>query len=96
MTFHFHQDAEAEFLRTVDYYENCRAGMGMGFAEEVYAAIARVVQFPDAWSPLSARTRRCLVNRFPFGIIYQVKPDHVRIIAIADLRRRPGYWRRRE
>ena len=92
MRFYFHEDAEAEFDRAVEYYEDSRSGLGLEFAQKVYSAIARVIQFPDAWSPMSKNTRRCLVSRFPFGIIYQMKSGYVRIIAVADLRRRPNYW----
>jgi toxin ParE1/3/4 len=95
MKFYFHEDAEAEFDHAIDYYEDCRPGLGLEFADEVLAAIARICEFPDAWSEMSADTRRCLVNRFPFGIIYQVKGDYLNVIAVADLRRRPGYWARR-
>ncbi|RZB35160.1 MAG: hypothetical protein SRB1_00928 [Desulfobacteraceae bacterium Eth-SRB1] len=35
-------------------------------------------------------------NNSPFGVIYQVKSGFVRIIAVADLRRRPDYWLDRE
>ena len=92
MRFYFHEYAEAEFSRAVDYYEDCRRGLGIEFAEEVYSAIDRITKFPGAWSPMSKNTRRCLVNRFPFGVIYNVKSGLVRIIAVADLRRRPDYW----
>ena len=95
MRFYFHEDAEAEFDSAVEYYEDSRPGLGLEFVQEVYAAITRVIQFPDAWLPMSKNTRRCLVSRFPFGIIYQVKSGYVRIIAVADLRRRPNYWRYR-
>ena len=95
MRFYFHEDAESEFDMAVEYYEDSRSGLGLEFAKEIYAAITRVIQFPDAWSPMSKNTRRCLVSRFPFGIIYQAKSGYVRIIAIADLRRRPNCWRNR-
>ena len=95
MRFYFHEDAEAEFDRAVEYYEDAQSGLGMEFAQKVYSAITRVIQFPEAWSPMSKNTRRCLVSRFPFGIIYQVKSNCIRIIAVADLRRRPNYWRDR-
>ncbi|MBT3259783.1 MAG: type II toxin-antitoxin system RelE/ParE family toxin [Deltaproteobacteria bacterium] len=95
MKFYFHEDAETEFDRAIEYYEDARPGLGLEFAQEVYVAITCVIQFPDAWSPMSKNTRRCLVSRFPFGIIYQVKSDYVRIIAVADLRRRPNFWRDR-
>ena len=95
MRFYFHEDAETEFDKAVEYYEGCRPGLGLEFAQEVYAAIARVVQFPEAWTPMSRNTRRCLVNRFPFGVIYRVKSGYIEVVAVADLRRRPGYWRHR-
>ena len=92
MRFFFHEQAEAEFDSAVEYYESCRYGLGMEFAQEVYATIERIIQYPEAWTQMSTHTRRCLVNRFPFGVIYQVKSGLVRVIAVADLRRRPGYW----
>jgi hypothetical protein len=95
MKFHFHPDADAEFDKAVEYYEQCQSGLGLEFAEEVYAAIARITEYPDAWTPLSKNTRRCLINRFPYGVIYQVKTNDLRIIAIANLQRRPGYWNER-
>ena len=96
MRFYFHELAEAEFDRAVAYYENCRDGLGIEFTQEVYATIDRIIQYPDVWSPMSKNTRRCLVNRFPFGVIYQIKSNTIRIIAVADLRRRPDYWLNRE
>jgi hypothetical protein len=44
MTFHFHPDAEAEFGKAVEYYERFRPGLGLEFAEEVYATITRITQ----------------------------------------------------
>ena len=95
MRFLFHPQADDEFDQAVRYYENCQLGLGLEFAEEVYAAVARIAEYPEAWSPMSKNTRRCLVNRFPFGVIFQIKNDILRIIAVANLHRRPGYWKDR-
>jgi len=89
----FHPDAVAEFDSAVDYYEQCEPGLGLEFAEEVYAAVARVTEYPNACSANTKRTRRCLVNRFPFGLIYAVSEDVLYIIAVAHLQRRPNYWK---
>jgi hypothetical protein len=43
MTFSFHSQAEYELDKAVRYYEECLSGLGIEFAEEVYAAIARIV-----------------------------------------------------
>jgi len=95
MRFLFHPQADDEFDQAVRYYENCQLGLGLEFAEEVYVAVARISEYPEAWSPMSKNTRRCLVNRFPFGVIFQIKNDILRIIAVANLHRRPGYWKDR-
>jgi len=75
MRFYSHEHAETEFNRIVEYYEDCRRGLGIEFAQEVNAAIARIIQHPAAWSPISKKTRRCLVNRFPFGNIIPTLPE---------------------
>jgi hypothetical protein len=95
MKFYFHPDAKEEFGGAVEYYEQCQPGLGLEFAEEVYATIARIIQYPDAWSALSKNSRRCLVSRFPYGVIYQIKSHTLRIVAVAHLHRRPGYWKER-
>jgi len=43
MRFYFHEYAEAEFDRAVKYYEDCRHGLGIEFAQEVYATIDRII-----------------------------------------------------
>src|SRR3990172_5701685 len=92
MKFYFHPEAEAEFDRSVEYYEQCQPGLGLEFAEEVYATITRIIKFPDACSAIAKKLRRCLISRFPYGVIYQVSDDTLRILAIAHLHRRPDYW----
>ena len=95
MRFYFHREAELEFDAAVEYYEGCQPGLGLRLAEEVYASIKRIAEYPDAWAPMSTNTRRCLVNRFPYGVIFQVKSGMIRIIAVANLHKKPGYWRGR-
>lgn len=48
MKFYFHPEAEAEFDISVKYYEQCQPGLGLEFAEEVYATIGRIIQYPAA------------------------------------------------
>ncbi|MFO7931126.1 MAG: type II toxin-antitoxin system RelE/ParE family toxin [Desulfosalsimonas sp.] len=92
MNYYFHELAALEFEKAVDYYEDCRPGLGLEFADEVYTAIERINLYPESWTPASRNTRRCLVQRFPFGIIYKVQKNEIFIIAVADLRRKPDYW----
>jgi len=49
MKFYFYPDAQAEFDKAVEYYEQFKPGLGLDFAEEVYATISRIIQYPEAW-----------------------------------------------
>lgn len=92
MTYAFHPEAETEFLAAIDYYEECDPGLGGDFAGEVYATVANIVAHPQAWPVLRGETRRCLTNRFPYGIIYSIEPDRIYILAVMHLHRHPDYW----
>lgn len=95
MKFSFHPDADAEFDQAVAYYEARQSGLGLEFADEVLVTIARILDHPKAGSPFSKNTWQGLTKRFPYGIIYQIHEGRVRIIAVAHLSRRPGYWENR-
>ncbi len=81
-----------ELDEAIAYYNGCQKGLGLEFAKEVYFAIQNILSFPHAWDTLSANTRRCLTNRFPYGVIYQIADEEVYIIAVMHLNREPNYW----
>lgn len=95
MMFCFHPHARDEFEEAVRYYEECQPGLGLEFAAEVYETIKRIADYPNAWAPMTRNTRRCLVSRFPYRVIYQAKNDTLLIVAVANLHREPNYWRGR-
>ncbi len=97
MIFRFHPDAESEFLDSVAYYDSQEVNLGLEFAEEVYATIQRILQYPNAWTKVTGGCRRCHTKRFPFGVIYLIKEeeDCIYIVAIMPLSRKPGYWEHR-
>ena|SRR3989304_6392812 len=87
--------AEQEFAEAVDYYNGQCSGLGYEFAAEVKSTLARISSFPDAWPLFSSRARRCLTNRFPYGVLYQVRQDHIIVAAIMHLKRAPQKWEER-
>lgn len=95
MTYYFHPSAETEINEATDYYEQCKAGLGSEFVKEIYSTIQRIILFPEAWTQISRNTRRCLTNRFPYGVIYQILEDRIMIIAIMQMNRKPEYWKNR-
>ena len=77
------------------YYDCRRKGLGIEFIKEISRTISRITEFPEAWAPISSRARRCLVKRFPYGIIYQIRDDKILILAFMHLSRKPDYWKGR-
>ena len=87
--------AERELDDGFIYYESLQDGLGKRFLFEIKNSIGRIVQYPNGWHPLSNNTRRSLVKKFPYGIVYQILEDKISIVAIAHLHRKPNYWKDR-
>ena len=95
MRIRFLEMAQIELDEAVKYYNYEASGLGEEFLAEVLKALGRIGEFPEAWHPCSKRTRRCQTQRFPYGIIYQTRKKEILIIAIANLHRKPDYWKDR-
>ena len=87
--------AEEEFAEAVDYYNEQRPGLGFEFAAEVQRTFERIRRLPKAWPVFSSRSRRCLTDRFPFGVLYQVCDNCILVGAIMHLKRDPMRWQQR-
>lgn len=95
MKYSFHEIAEKELFDAIEYYEECQSGLGLRFSEEVFASIERTCEHPYAWTCIDTQTRRCLTSKFPYGILYRIVNDHIRIMAVMHLHRKPSYWQNR-
>lgn len=95
MSFSFHAEAEEELTEAVSYYEKCDTGLGLDLSREVYAAIQNAVDYPFMWPKIEPEVRRCLVHRFPYGVLYSEEPGGIFILAVMNLHRDPDYWKHR-
>ena len=91
------RQASDEFTEAVRWYEGRRVGLGGQFFDSVVAMMEIIVASPEIGAAVGAdiRIRRVLVPSFPFQIVYHLRPTEVVGVAIAHLRRRPGYWKGR-
>ena len=80
---------------TVRYYNAQIPHLGEEFRDEAWETVRRIKEFPLAWHPLGGAIRRCQMQRFPYGIIYEPCDIEIVIIAVAHLHREPEYWRSR-
>ena len=73
----------------------CKEKLGHAFLNEVESAIQSLLQSPRQWRKISAQFRRCLLKRFPYGIIYSIDDDEIFVAAVMHLKRKPEYWKDR-
>jgi plasmid stabilization system protein ParE len=97
MRVRLHPDAVADLTSAGDWYELQVAGLGADLAGEVERALRLISAQPTVWPPWPGLAqgldvRRFLLARFPFAIAFMLESDEVVVLAIAHLRRRPGYW----
>jgi plasmid stabilization system protein ParE len=87
--------AEAEFLRAISWHARKRPGLGDEFVSEVEEAVQRALCAPETGSPHLFGTRRLIVDRFHYDIVYVPREQVVLIVSVSHQRRKPGYWRNR-
>jgi len=90
-----HEAAEAEINEAADFYDIRSPGLGNEFIDEIQRAIGRISQFPEAAPLVRGRVRKRPIAKFPYSLIYSVRPDEIRVLAVAHHKRRPFYWRGR-
>ena len=96
MSLDFHPLAFKEIEKAVAWYER-KAGLGGALLNRLEATLRAVQAAPGSYPmhPADSRSRRALVERFPYAIVFTVVAQRVFVVAVAHTRRRPAYWRRR-
>lgn len=65
------------------------------FLREVDRAVAIIAAAPKVWPRFEAGTRRYVLQRFPYNVVYRETGRGIEVVAIAHHKRRPRYWHRR-
>jgi plasmid stabilization system protein ParE len=94
LRFELHPEADEEFAAQVQYYEAKSEGLGQRFYRDIITQLEWIAQNPTV-PRLRKNYRRLNVKAFPFYIAYVAKDDLVWVLAVAHVRRKPGYWWRR-
>jgi toxin ParE1/3/4 len=88
-----------EALREIDdgfeWYLERSVQAAEAFVREATKAFALIASSPAIWPRFEAGTRRYVLRKFPYGIIYREIPSGIEVVAVAHHKRRPRYWRGR-
>lgn len=67
------EEALEEAEAAARWYAERSASAAAAFSEKIDAAESAIAEFPDAWPPFDHGTRRCLLRRYPFSVIFRVE-----------------------
>lgn len=84
--------AQQELDDAVAWYNEQATGLGQEFLDELDRVVRRTVTFPMSCPEIEPGVRRCLLARFPYGLIYGVDRETIVVVAVAHLHREPRYW----
>ena len=92
MKVRFLKPAQSELDDAFVWYETKSKGLGIQFLDEFDRAIRRISAYPHANSEIDDDLRRCLLSRFPYGIVYGIDSEIIVVVAVTHLHREPEYW----
>jgi toxin ParE1/3/4 len=91
----FHPLAADEAEAAERWYRERNETAAARFQRELDRVVDLIAERPEAAPPYVGNTRRFLLRRFPFFVVYRVFSQRVQIVAVAHARRRPQYWLQR-
>ena len=81
--------AQQELIETVGFYEQQFAGLGASFHKEIFEAVNFIKLFPEGYQLITKHSRKCLLRKFPYLVLYSIVNDTIVISAIAHQHRHP-------
>lgn len=91
----FHPDARADALEAHDWYKERSLLAAEAFQIELENALSAIQISPGSRAAFRFGTRRYLLQRFPYVVVYRIAKQRIEIVAVAHSSRRPGYWKDR-
>lgn len=95
MTIRWQAEAVDEVDAAAGFYQEKQPGLDQRFLEILEDALRRIQRRPQMYQTIWNEIRKCKLPRFPYGIIFRMKSEHIENTAVMHLRRQPGYWRTR-
>ena len=87
-----HADAVAEYEAALAWYLARSAKAATGFETPVERALGFLADFPEACPLCDDRHRYCKVRRYPYGLVYRVDGDQVRVVGMPRDGQMPKSW----
>lgn len=86
----FLRPAEADVRRARDWLEFVWPELGDAFVMDLRKLCDRLAEFPDSAPPFHNNSRRAILRRFDYAVVYRHLPDRVQIVAVLPCRLDPA------
>ncbi|MGH9324935.1 MAG: type II toxin-antitoxin system RelE/ParE family toxin [Vicinamibacteria bacterium] len=87
--------AAAEIDEAYLWYESQRTGLGEEFLVEVNGALDTIREMPELYAVVHRDTRRAMLVRFPYSLLYRLVNKQVIVVACFHGKRDPKGWQGR-
>mgnify|MGYP001590961578 CR=1 FL=1 len=88
-------EAENDLEEAFAWYEDRRKGLGYDFLLQVDAGIRFIEHNPEIHPGEYKGTRKHLIKRFPYKIVYLVDEEKIIVLAVIHGKRRPDLIKKR-
>jgi hypothetical protein len=90
-------EAVEELFEAAAWYRDQQQGLELEFLAEVDRILPMLETSPASFPrvlglAVDLEIRRALLPRFPYALVFVETEREIRILAVAHLKRRPGYW----
>jgi len=88
-------EAEREARDAFRWYFDRSPDAAARFEAQLGHVLAAVAEMPLRAVEVEPGVRSMLFPGFPYAVLYSVLSERIVVLAVAHMRRRPGYWRGR-
>jgi plasmid stabilization system protein ParE len=90
-----HEGARREANQATVWFAERSLPAARRFRDELLAGFSSAAAFPLHYPSYLHGTRRVLLKKFQYFIVFLDLQDEVYVVAVAHAKRRPGYWKKR-
>jgi toxin ParE1/3/4 len=95
VNFEFHPLASKDYDKSINFYLRISNDLAKFFIEELESSIQKILLRPRSYPVIDLEIRRCLLNKFPYSILFSFEPGEIYILAIIHNSRKPNLWKTR-
>lgn len=96
MILDIHPRAIDEITEAYEFYYEREPDVAERFLKILDRTIQRILWMPNSGLRYDHDTRRVLLKKYPYQVIFRQLQDTLRILAVAHQIKEPGYWAERE